>query len=353
MSHIHTQIKAAIREQLEELATGITAQHYAAHPQLHHQHGKEGRAKCRQDVGHHLTYLSDAIGLEQPELFAHYIAWVKVVLEKRGMPAQILADNLRYLRDGLLAALPAEMHEIITAHIQAGLDALAMADETHSYLSPEAPHHTLARDYLHALLSGERHAASLMIRQAVAEGTPVREIYLHIFQPVQYEIGRLWQINEISVAEEHYATAVTQLVMSQLYPEIFATERTGHTLVATCVGGELHEIGVRMVADFFEMAGWDTFYLGANTPSESIIHALKQRRAEVLAISVTLTSHIEQMAQLIQAVQRSDAQDVTILVGGYPFNRAPQLWQKLDADGYGASADEAIAVAERLVRNGH
>ncbi|MFP4393923.1 MAG: cobalamin-dependent protein [Anaerolineales bacterium] len=353
MSDIHTQIKAAIREQLEELATGITAQHYAAHPQLHHQHGKEGRAKCRRDVSHHLTYLSDAIGLEQPELFAHYIAWVKIVLEKRGMSAQILTDNLHYLRDALLAALPAEMHAIVATYTEAGLDALAMTDETHSYLRPEAPHHTLARDYLHALLSGERHTASLMIREAVSNGIPVKDIYLHIFQPVQYEIGRLWQINEISVAEEHYATAVTQLIMSQLYPEIFASERTGHTLVATCVGGELHEIGVRMVADFFEMAGWDTFYLGANTPSTSIIHALQQRRAEVLAISVTLASHIEQMAQLIQAVHRSDAKAVKILVGGYPFNRAPQLWQKIGADGYGANADEAIAVSERLVGNGH
>ncbi len=349
---MYTQIKAAIREQIKELAPEITAQHYAAHPQLHQRHGKEGRAKCRQDVGHHLTYLSEAIGLEQPELFAQYIAWVKVVLEKRGMPAQILADNLHYLRDALLTALPEEMHEVITTYIEAGLDALAMANEEHSYLKPEAPHHTLARDYLRALLSGERHTASQIILNAVHNGTPVKEIYLHVFQPVQYEIGRLWQINEISVAEEHYATAVTQLIMSQLYPEIFAAERNGHTLVATCVGGELHEIGVRMVADFFEMAGWDTFYLGANTPSESIIHALQQRHAHVLAISVTLASHIDQMTQLIQTIRRSDVGDIKILVGGYPFNQAPQLWQKIGADGYGANADEAIAVSERLIGNG-
>ncbi|NBD35412.1 MAG: cobalamin B12-binding domain protein [Chloroflexi bacterium] len=350
---LHAQIKATIRERKQELAQDITAQHYKDHPQLHQQHGEEGRAKCRQDVGHHLTYLSEAIGLEQPELFAHYIAWVKIVLEKRGMPSQILADNLHYLHDALLAALPAEMHDIITAHLEAGLDTLAKSGEEHSYLSPEAPHHTLARDYLHALLNGERHAASLMIQKSVTSGIPVKEIYLHVFQPVQYEIGRLWQINEISVAEEHYATAVTQLIMSQLYPEIFATERNGHTLVATCVGGELHEIGVRMVADFFEMAGWDTFYLGANTPSDSIIYTLQERNAEILAISVTLASHIDQMTQLIQTIRRSDAGEVKILVGGYPFNQAPQLWKKIGADGYGASADEAIAVSERLVGNGH
>ena len=70
-------------------------------------------------------------------------------------------------------------------------------------------------------------------------------------------------MNLLSVAQEHYCTAATQLVMSQLYPRIFSTERRGRTLVAARVADDLHEIGLRMVADFFEMEGWDTFYVGA------------------------------------------------------------------------------------------
>ena len=45
-------------------------------------------------------------------------------------------------------------------------------------------------------------------------------------------------------------------------------------MVATCIGGELHEIGIRMVADFFEMEGWDTYYLGANTPADAVVAEL-------------------------------------------------------------------------------
>ena len=63
------------------------------------------------------------------------------------------------------------------------------------------------------------------------------------------------------MAQEHYCTAATQLIMSQLYPYIFTTGKNGRVLVGTCVSGDLHEIGVRMVSDFFEMEGWDTFYL--------------------------------------------------------------------------------------------
>jgi MerR family transcriptional regulator, light-induced transcriptional regulator len=109
---------------------------------------------------------------------------------------------------------------------------------------------------------------------------------------VQYEVGRLWQVNEISVAQEHYCTAATQLVMSQLYPQLFASEKTAGTLVAACVAGDLHEIGLRMVTDFFEMAGWNTFYVGSNMPTEEIVDTLVLRRADVLGISATISSHL-------------------------------------------------------------
>ena len=108
-----------------------------------------------------------------------------------------------------------------------------------------------------------------MILQAVEQGSPVKDIYQRVFQPTQHEIGRLWQTNQISVAQEHYCTAATQLAMAQLYPYTFSAERSGRRLVAACVSGELHEIGARIVADLFEMAGWDTYYLGANTPTRS------------------------------------------------------------------------------------
>jgi methanogenic corrinoid protein MtbC1 len=61
------------------------------------------------------------------------------------------------------------------------------------------------------------------------------------------------------VAQEHYCTAATQLIMSQLSPRLFGRDRIGRRLVVTCVGDELYELGMHMVADFFEMEGWDAY----------------------------------------------------------------------------------------------
>jgi methanogenic corrinoid protein MtbC1 len=208
----------------------------------------------------------------------------------------------------------------------------------------------LAQQYLASLLRGERHVASQIILDAAESGTAIADIYMHVFQRSQREIGRLWQMNKLSVAQEHYCTAATQLIMSQLYPRIFATERVGRRLVATCVGGELHEIGARIVADLFEIEGWDTYYLGANMPTASILQALEERKPHVLAISATMTFHLPAVADLVDRVRAYDGgRGVKVMVGGYPFNVAPGLWRHFGADGYAPDAQEAVAVADRLL----
>ena len=138
--------------------------------------------------------------------------------------------------------------------------------------------------------------------------------------------------------------------MSQLYPLVFATPRIGRTLVATCVAGDLHEIGARMIADFLEMEGWDTFYLGANAPTADVVSTARERRADLLAISATMTAHVGEVRALIAAV-RSDAATagVKILVGGSPFNVAPELWRQVGADAVAADAASAVTAAADLV----
>jgi methanogenic corrinoid protein MtbC1 len=74
------------------------------------------------------------------------------------------------------------------------------------------------------------------------------------------------------------------------------------------------------------------------------------RRADVLAISATMSSHLRVVSDLIDNVRgRPECRDVRILVGGYPFMVSPQLWQKMGADGGAANAQEAINLADRWI----
>jgi methanogenic corrinoid protein MtbC1 len=222
--------------------------------------------------------------------------------------------------------------------------------EPSPFLQPDAPLAGLAREYLDALHRGDRAAAMRMVTDAVQGGTFVRDVYLYVFQPVLYEVGRLWQLNRISVAQEHYFTAATQQAMSMLYPYIFRNEPRGHVVVAACVGPELHEVGIRMVADFFEMEGWDSHYLGANLPPDEMVTAIARHRPHVAALSATMSWHVDDVVRCIRALRRrDDLQGVRILVGGHGFRYTPDLWRSVGADGYAEDAERAVRVATELV----
>jgi methanogenic corrinoid protein MtbC1 len=336
------------------LAEAVTERHYELSPELDARYGPAGREKCLQDAEFHLSYLAEALAASSPSLFADYVAWAKVMLAARGVPSKDLAKNLAVLGDVLVAQLPAADGALARGYVEEALRGLPDAAESlPSFVDEAAPHGALARDYLERLLAGDRHAASRLVLDAVASGTRVADIYLGVFQPVQHEIGRLWQLNRLSVAQEHFCTAATQLVMSQLYPMIFAGEKNGYSLVATCVTGDMHEIGMRMVSDFFEMEGWSTYYLGANTPAREVVGALVDRGGDVLAISATITSHVRDVAATIAAVRAEPACDrVRIVVGGYPFNVDPGLWRRVGADAMAADAADAIRLAGDLVATG-
>jgi methanogenic corrinoid protein MtbC1 len=106
-----------------------------------------------------------------------------------------------------------------------------------------------------------------------------------------------------------------------------------------------------MVADFFEMEGWDTYYLGANTPSDSILKTIRDQKADLLLVSATMTYHVRAIADLITAVRRdSRIAHTKIMVGGYPFNAAPDLWSTVGADAHSLDARHALEVANKLVQ---
>ncbi|UTW64537.1 cobalamin-dependent protein [bacterium SCSIO 12741] len=296
------------------------------------------------DAEKHLAFLDQAFQAQSEILFIEYTNWLKSTLGSLGIEALTIIRFMATLRMVLNPDNPS-----MTAMLDAGIQNLVAAQqknqkESSSMLIPEA------EKYLEILLEGDRTKASNYILDLVHKGMPVRDVYIDIFQSAQYEIGRLWEQNELSVAQEHYCTATTQMIMSLLFPQIMSASSNGNNVVATCVGSELHEMGIRMVADFLEMEGWNTYYIGANVPHEAILESISRNKAHILALSVTLTPHIKNAVQLIEAV-RYKFPTLKILVGGYPFTKDPELWSRIGADATVGSVLEVHKQASRLLES--
>jgi MerR family transcriptional regulator, light-induced transcriptional regulator len=336
----------AIRTHLDDLAVAITDRHFARHPEVLQRYPEVGRQRCLEDARFHLQYLAVALDSGIKEMFVDYIAWAKVMLATRNVPANDLGENLRVIAGTLGQTEYAGALGIIDAALE---QLPSMPDDVPSFLDPRAPLWSTASEYLGALLRGSRGEAANVVRAALDGGTSIRDVYRHVFEPVQQEIGRLWQLNRISVAQEHYCTAATQHIMTQLYGHIFSGEKSERRAVAMCVGGELHEIGLRIITDLLELGGWQTWYLGASVPPAAAVQLCAEQKADVLLVSATLPPHIAGVTEVIRHFRgRAELSQAKIIVGGRAFRTAPEVWRTIGADGYAANADDCLALIERL-----
>ncbi|MBU3189606.1 cobalamin-dependent protein [Clostridium bowmanii] len=211
----------------------------------------------------------------------------------------------------------------------------------------------LKTSYFDALINGNLQIASELILNAVESGIiDIKRVYSDIFERSLIEIGEQWDMNIIDVYQEHYFSNSTLLIMSQLFPHFHTCEKNGHTLVSLSTSGDSHIIGIRMVTDFFEIDGWKTYLLGSDVPTQSVIKAIKERKADILAISCTIPYYLSSVKSLIAAIRSlKELDNVKIIVGGRLFNRYKILWKSVGADGCSSTADAAVKVANEFMMN--
>ena len=173
-------------------------------------------------------------------------------------------------------------------------------------------------EYLQGLLHGERSRCLEIVQQLLEEGVEIKTIYLELFQGTLYEVGELWERNRISVATEHLATSITESAMGLMQPHLFARERTGKKAVVSCVANEFHQVGGKMVADIFELHGWDGYFLGANTPLVDLLNMLTDKKPHAVCLSLSIYSNLPNLLTAIEALHK-DFPRLEVLVGGQAF----------------------------------
>lgn len=342
-----------IVERQVELAPSLAARYDGA---------RDGRWQIDwvNDTRGRLSALAEALAFDAPALFVREILWARSAFAARGVPLEDLSGNLTAMSDVLAERLPPGERTRAADMVRHGLEAAASSAEPSRCLFAlgemyaATPLSAAAKQYLLDLLEARSEHAWSGVSALVRAGTPARDVYRWVLEPVMVEIGRMWMVGEIGIADEHYASATTEMVMSRLRDAapVVGRAANGKCVLAAAVGGDLHSIGVRMVSDVLEMEGWECQYLGASMPGFAMHEAVERVRPRLVALSAQLVHHVRAVAAVVADIRAGmHGAAVPILVGGMPFALDPSLAAKVGADGTAASAWEAADVAERLTRS--
>lgn len=259
--------------------------------------------------------------------------------------------NLECIAEELAARLPERVLERVGTMMRVGMAHLEAApSDAPSHLEGDLPHVGLAREFLLAVLEARETDAIDLIMGAFDSGISIGELHENVLLRVQAEMGRMWQMAEITIAEEHYCTGIVATALTLMRARAPRAASNGQRVITTTVSNETHALGILLVAQAFEAEGWTAVNLGANTPAKAIVEAVRDFGCDVIALSVSLVLYVRQTASLIATLRSHEVTaGIPILVGGKPFNNVPDLWQVIGADGCVSTAMDAPRKASQML----
>jgi methanogenic corrinoid protein MtbC1 len=219
------------------------------------------------------------------------------------MPASIapMGTKVRPVRfqSGLLEELEERLHrdgEELSHFVNAAVDRALHGDERTGLPTPEPPPPDALADaataYVQALLARDDRQARAQIEGLVHRGVRIVDIYTLVLAPALEEIGELWSLEQVSVAQEHYATEVTAQLLTLLAPDRRLAPTRGRLAVVTASPDEHHALGARMLADLLERGGWEVIALGAAAPAEALADLVAAECPDVVALSTATVGRL-------------------------------------------------------------
>jgi methanogenic corrinoid protein MtbC1 len=182
------------------------------------------------------------------------------------------------------------------------------------------------RRYLNALLEGDARVGHELVDGLLARKVSLATIYSDYIRRGMYEVGELWERNQISVSIEHLAASTTQLIVSELFFMLKCPPDNGRQVIIACVPYELHDVGTLIVANVFQLAGWKIQLLGANTPVEDMVDFIARRKPDMLALSCTLPANRHGLEEALAKTVVAFPQ-LEILIGGQALGGSDEAAQ--------------------------
>ncbi len=200
--------------------------------------------------------------------------------------------------------------------------------------------------FLTQALEGQIIAAETEMFEADALGIPLPRLLNDVLRPALVAVGDGWAEGNISVAQEKEVSEMTRSVLAALTRRHMTLREDGPVVLAACLEGERHDLGIRMVLAVLASQGWSIHFLGADVAPRFIGEAIKLRHPDVVLLSVTLEEHLSALAPTVTEITEAaiGAETPQIFVGGTAAALYPDQIRALGAEPITlAAVDQALA----------
>jgi 5-methyltetrahydrofolate--homocysteine methyltransferase len=206
------------------------------------------------------------------------------------------------------------------------------------------------QDLYKTIINGNTDLAEENVKKSLDAGNEPIRILNEGMTSAMAEVGERFERGELFVPEMLIAALAMEQSLSILKPHLHQSEMGAEGKVVICtVKGDLHDIGKNLVGMMLESAGFELLDLGTDVPAESIVKAVRENGADIVALSALLTTTMVNMKNVIDALRKNGCRDkVKVIVGGAPVTKA--FANEIGADGYAEDASRAVKVSKLLIQ---
>lgn len=273
---------------------------------------------------------------------------VKTVVAMTGIPRNTLVAwerrynlfSVRRTENGyrLYSQEDVDLLRRLRAHVDGGLsisEAVRLAG--HEGAMGEAPRRALWEDLLDPLLCYDRAGAEPFLRRV--ELLPLERAIEEVYRPLLRELGCRWAEGHVNVAQEHFASSYVREALMAAFRLLDAGPVGGPVAACAAVPGEVHDIGLLMVAIRLALRGWRVTWLGADLPIEDLCAFLQEKPPRLVCLSALRADGHVPLAETARRVRELAAPETLVVVGGPgagPLRAAStaNLWFCVDEDAF-------------------
>jgi methanogenic corrinoid protein MtbC1 len=204
----------------------------------------------------------------------------------------------------------------------------------------------IAGELLEALLAFRETDAEVLINEAFAL-YPVEMVAEEIIVPALAEIGERWHQGEVTIVQEHFATAFLRRRLTALF-HAYDQPEMGPLAITGSAPSEWHDIGILLVSLGLRRHGWRVIYLGQNVPAEHLAREIERLKPDLVCVSATTRESVTAgLAEVAESIRRLPEPRPRLIVGGNAFNTHPELRDLFPGSYLGASAREVVGQLRR------
>lgn len=182
----------------------------------------------------------------------------------------------------------------------------------------------------------KEQAVSLSINALKEKKVSVIDLYERVLVPALNHVIEEYKKDEELIWREHVRSAIIRTIIESAYPYILEEKKkvgiNKGKVIVMCPEYEDHELGAKMVSDFFKLEGYESTFVGARTPENTIVQAIKVVKPDFVCMSVTNYYNLVSVKKTIESIREKVQDDFTFVVGGRAFDGNPEAYKVAGAD---------------------